>query len=144
MTRRRFRQARGGLLLAALLAVTGLTCDDGPPTLAPGLGDFVQTVTPADGAVLSANKFGEGAVAVLLNFFPSEGRVRFGSLSSFRFDGEEVAESVDILDQSASSGTTTLTYERSEIEQGGHDVEVEYVDSEGTVHRFGWSFTIRD
>jgi hypothetical protein len=131
-------------LLSALLAVTGLACDDGPPTLAPGLGDFVQSVTPADGAVLSANKFGEGAVTVQLNFFPSEGRVRFGSLSSFRFDGEEVAESVVILDQSAANGMTTLTYERSEIDQGEHDVDVEYVDSEGTIHRFGWSFTIRD
>jgi hypothetical protein len=132
--------------LAALLAATGLSgCDDGRETLAPGLGDFVQTVIPADGAVLSANKFGESAVTVLLNFLAAEGRFGFGSLSSFSFDGDDVGESVLILNEGGPPpDRTTLTYERSQIHQGEHEIEVEYADSRGVVHRFGWSFTIQD
>jgi hypothetical protein len=139
---------RVGALSAGLLAVllgAAAGCDDKPETLAPGLGDFVQTVSPADGAVLSANKFGEGAVTVLLNFFPAEGRFGFGSLQSFRFDGDDVDADVQILNEGGPPpNRTTLTFERDEIDQGGHDVEVEYADSRGTLHRFGWSFTIED
>ena len=127
-----------GLLLGA-----GLACGDGRETLSPGLGDFVQTVTPADGAVLSANKFGESAVTVLLNFFPAEGRFGFGSLRTFEFDGDDVAEAVQILNEGGSPPSrTTLTFERAEVGQGEHEIEVEYADSRGVIHRFGCSFTI--
>jgi hypothetical protein len=136
-------RARRGALTVLLGLLPALACSDGPETLSPGLGDFVQTVTPPDGAVLSANKFGESAVTVLLNFFPAEGQFGFGSLRRFEFDGDDMAADVQILNEGGPPPSrTTLTLEQAEVGHGEHDVEVEYADSRGVVHRFGWSFTI--
>jgi hypothetical protein len=139
------RHARSVACWAALLASTALlACNGTPEPVAPSLGDFVQATSPANGEVLSANKFGSGAVTVFLNFFTAEGRFGFGSLLSFELDGDDVKDSVEIFSEGGPPATsTTLTYSQAQISQGKHEVKVEYTDSRGTVHRIGWTFTIQ-
>lgn len=130
--------------LAAALLAAGLGCDNEPDVLRPGLGDFVQAVFPADRATLTANKFGEQPVTIVLNFFAAEGRFGFGTLQEFRFDGENVSDEVLLIPEGGPPPVqVTITFQAGEIDQGRHEVQVDYTDSRGTLHRIGWSFTIQ-
>lgn len=130
-------------IFALLVGLALQACDDEPGFMAPGLGDFVQGTTPGTGEVLSADKFGRGGIAVFLNFFPAEGKFGFGSLLSFRVDGSDVRQDVEVFTEGGPPPTTaTLSYAQREIAEGRHTVEVEYADSRGVVHRIRWDFTI--
>jgi len=135
------RAVRIAALTLALLGAPA--CDEGRDVVAPGQGDFVEIVVPGNGETLTADKFGDRPVTLVLDFFAAEGQFGFGSLLAFRFDGADVRESVQLLPEGGPPpNQVTIIFEPGTIEAGGHDVEVEYADSRGVIHSVGWSFTI--
>ncbi|MFN2431646.1 MAG: excinuclease ABC subunit UvrA [Gemmatimonadota bacterium] len=137
--------ARRARALAAVILLGGWSggCGDDAPFNDPGQGDFVSDVDPADGAVVSEEKDLRNPVVGLdLDFFLGEG-FGFGALRSFRYDGEDVTSQVQtIRDDLSPPEVVSLTFRPDEFTAGGHDVEVEYTDSRGTLHRVAWSFTV--
>lgn len=139
------RALRSPVSALAVLAVASVACNDEPSFNEPGPGDFVQATQPAAGEVLTADDFARrGAVAIALNFFAAEGRFGFGALQSFRIDGEDVREAVEIITQDGSPPRrAALSFPQPQLDEGRHEVEVVYSDSRGTLHRVRWSFTIQ-
>jgi len=137
------RGAAPRLAFALLLLATALACgEDQPDFMSPGPGDFVQFVQPDVNETLTAAELARRTVAIVLNFFPAEG-FGFGSLQSFRYDGEEVTDEVqEVREGDPPEDRVSFSFDPEEIEQGGHTVEVVYSDSRGVVHFIRWSFTI--
>jgi hypothetical protein len=126
---------------AALLGLVLACGDDEADFLEPGPGDFVQLVQPDNGETLSAEEFRRRPVSIVLNFFPAEG-FGFGSLRSFRYDGDDVTDEVQVILEDPSPAFRASLSFVPDDDPGQHTVEVTYTDSRGTIHRVRWSFTV--
>ncbi len=127
------------------MVLAALASEDEPGFNEPGLGDFVVAVAPADESVLTPEDFERRSrtVALVLDFFAAEGQFGFGALRSFRYDGDEVADEVEVLPEGGPPpDRVSLVHRAAEAAEGEHTVEVEYADSRGTLHRVRWSFRI--
>ncbi len=128
------------ILLPAVLISTACGGDD-PDFLAPGAGDFVQLVQPGDGDTITSDEFARRSVSIVLNFTIAEG-FTFATLQSFRYDGDDVRDRLDRVNEGDPLQRVSFSFQPDEAEEGSHEVQVVYADTRGTIHRIRWDFEV--